>query len=185
MSDKLGPADDLLLFLDGHVVPSLQVVKVLLHDHVAAAGEGRVLLADDGGVDGGLVHRILRAVDEAEQVAIVEVLEAVHFVGRGDGAAEPRHDLRRQLEAQIHARGADMKQDVARRRDGVMLAADLAERMQVLRPRRAEQPVPGVGAESHDAGQPAVEVAKADRAQEGGEIATQRPHGVIAFRLRR
>ena len=160
---ELGPADDLLLLLDGHRVPCREVMQVLLDDHVAAAGEGRVLLADEGGVDGRLVDGILRAVDETEQVAIVEVLEAVHFVRRGDGAAQPRHDLRRQLEAEIHARGADMEEDVARRRDGVMLAADLAERMQFLRPRRAEQPVPGVGAERHDAGQPALEVAEARR----------------------
>ena len=118
--------------LHGHRVPCREVVEVLLHDHIAAAGKSRVLLADDGGVDGGLVHGILRAVDETEQVAIVEVLEAMHLVRHGDGAAEPRHDLDRQLEAQIHARGADVKEDVARRRDGVMLAADFTERMQFL-----------------------------------------------------
>ena len=184
MSDKFGPTDDFLLLLDRQLVPSLQVMQVLLHDHVAAAGEGGILLADDGGVDRSLFHRILRSVDEADQVAIIEVVEAVHFVRRGDRVAEPRHDLRRQFEAQIHSCGADMKEDVARRRDGVMPAADLAERMQVLRPRRAEEPVPSVGAERHDARQPSLEVAKADRTQEGGEIATQRPHRGIIFRLR-
>ena len=135
----------------GSVVPSLQVVKILLHDHVAAAGERGILLADDGGVDGRLIHRVLRPVDEADQVAIIEVSEAVHLVRRGNRAAEPRHDLRRQFEAQIHPRGADVKQDVARRRDGVMPAVDLAERMQILRPWLAEQPIPCVGAEPHDA----------------------------------
>jgi hypothetical protein len=38
----------------------------------------------------------------------------------------------RKLEAQIHARGAEVKEDVTRRRDGVMLAADLTERMQLF-----------------------------------------------------
>ena len=157
-------------------------MQVLLHDHVAAAGKGRVLLADEGGVDGRLVHGILHAIDEAQQVAIVEVLEAVHFVGRRDGTAEPRHDLGRQFEAQIHAHGADMKEDVARRCDSVMLAADFAERMQFLRPRRAEQPVPGVGAERHDTGQPAVEVAEADGALKPGQVAAQGAHGGVTRR---
>ena len=75
-----------------------------------------------------------------------------------------------------------MKEDVARRRDGVMLAADFAERMEFLRLRRAEQPVPGVGAERHDAGQPAVEVAEADGAQEPGQVAAQGPHGGLMLR---
>ena len=66
----------------GSVVPSLQVMQVFLHDHVAAAGKGRVLLADDGGVDGRLIHGVLRAIDEADQVAIIEIVEAVHLVRR-------------------------------------------------------------------------------------------------------
>ena len=82
MSESLVRPMKPLLLLDGHCVPSLQVVQVLLHDHVAAAGERGVLLADDGGVDGCLVDGVLRAVDEAHQVAVVEILEAVHLVGR-------------------------------------------------------------------------------------------------------
>ena len=83
---ELGAADEAFLLLDGHRVPGLQVMQVLLHDHVAAAGEGRVLLADDGGVEGVLVHGILRPIDEAQQVAVVEVLEAMDLIGRGDGS---------------------------------------------------------------------------------------------------
>ena len=41
-----------------------------------------------------------------------------------------------------------MEEDVARRCDGMMPAVDLAERMQFLRPRLPEQPVPCVGAET-------------------------------------
>lgn len=148
---QFGSADDFLLHFDGKFVPSLQVMKVLLHDHITAAGKGCIFLADDGGLDRGLFHGIFRPIDEADQVAIVEVLEAVHFIGRGDRAAEPRHDQCRQFEAQIHSLGADMKEDVTRRSHGMMPAVDLAERVQVLRPRLSEEPVPRVGAESHDA----------------------------------
>ena len=108
-------------------------MQIFLHDHVASARERRILLADDGGVDSSLIHWIFGPVDEADEVAIIEIVEAVHFVRRGDRATEPRHDLCRELEAQIHTRGADMKEDVARRCDGMMAPADLTERMQVFR----------------------------------------------------
>ena len=125
-------------------------MKVLLHDHVTSAGESSILLADDGGVDSGLIHRVLRPVDETNQVAVIEVIEAVHLVCRGNCAAEPRHDLCRQFEAQIHSCGADMKEDVARCCDGVMAAVDLTERVQFFRLRCPEEPVPCVGAKRHD-----------------------------------
>jgi len=65
----------------------------------------------------------------------------VHLVSRRDGATQPRHDLRRELEAHVHALGPDVEEEIARRRRGVMLALDLAKGMQLLGPRRAEQPV--------------------------------------------
>ena len=40
-------ANDALLGLDGKSVPPLHVVKVLLHDHVAAARKGRIFVAHD------------------------------------------------------------------------------------------------------------------------------------------
>ena len=172
MSDKLGSTDDFLLLLDRQRVPFVQIMQVLLHDHVAATGKHGVLLADDGGIDRGLIHGVLRAVDEADQVAIIKVGETMHFVRCGDGIAKPRHDLCRQLEAQIGARGADMKEDVARRCDGMMPAADFAEGMQVFRLWLSEETVPYVGAERHDAGQPTLKVTEADRAQQRGQVTT-------------
>jgi hypothetical protein len=170
------------LLLDGNGVPAFEVVQVFLHDHVAAAGERGVLLADDGGVDRILVDGVLRAVDEAQKVAVIEVLEAVHLVGCRDGAAQPRHDLRRKLEAHVHALGADVEEEIARRRRGVMLALDLTKGMQLPGPRRAEQPVPGVGAEAHDAGQPAVGIAEADRAQQARQVGGKALHGLLMVR---
>ena len=74
-------------------------MKILLHDDIAAAGEAGILVADENGVDRGLTFRVLGAVDKTEQVALVEIAEAVHLVDRRHRAAEPLHDLRRQLEA--------------------------------------------------------------------------------------
>ena len=157
---ELGPAYDFLLLRDGKVIPSRKVMQILLHDHVTAACEGRVLFSDDGGTDGALIHRILRPIDEAEQVAIVEVTETVYLVDDGNGTVEPRHDLCRQLEAQIHAYGADMQQNVPWRGDRVMAAVYLTERMQSFRLGCPEETIPRVGAKRHDARQPPLEIPK-------------------------
>ncbi len=74
---KLGPADDALLRLGWKRVPCAEVVQIFLHDHVAAAGEGGILRADDGGFGHFAAAWILRAVDEPEQVAVVEIAKAV------------------------------------------------------------------------------------------------------------
>ena len=72
MSSSLVRPIDALLLLDRQRVPGGQVVQVLLHDHVAAAGELRVLVADQRRA-AARPGRVLGAVDEAEQVALVEV----------------------------------------------------------------------------------------------------------------
>lgn len=50
-------------------------MNVLLHVDVATTGEFRVLVADLGGAGGLRAVRILGAVDEAEQIAVVENLK--------------------------------------------------------------------------------------------------------------
>ena len=113
-----------------------------------------------------------------EKVAVVEVAKAVHLVDRRDRIAELRHDLRRDLEAQVHPLGADMEQEVARGCDCVARSGlELAERVKFGRTRVAEQPVPGVGADSHHAGEPGLEIAKFDRANQAREVGAERPHG--------
>ena len=140
---QFGAADDAFLRLGRQRVPAGQVVQVLLHDHIAAAGKAAILVADQHGIDRRLALRVFGAVDKAQQIAVVEIAKAVHLVGDRHRVAEPRHDLGRQLEAQIHALGADVEQHVARRGDGVARSgAEFPERMQLGRARLAEQPVP-------------------------------------------
>ena len=98
-------ADDPLLGLGRQRVPSRQIVQILLHDDVTAAGERGILLANQGRVDRCLVRRIFRSVNETEQIARIEIAEAVHLVRWSDGIAQFYHDLRRQLEA-ISSRSA-------------------------------------------------------------------------------
>ncbi len=156
-----------------------KIVKIFLRDHVAAAGECGILRADERGVDHRLPTRIFGAVDEAQEVAVIEVAKAVHLVDRRDRVAELRHDLRRDLETQVHPLGADMKQEVSRRCDRVARSGpELAERVKFGRARVAEQPVPGVGADAHDAGEAGLEIAKFNRANQARKVRAERPHGV-------
>lgn len=85
-------------------------MKVCLHDDIAAPGESGVLIADDGGFGCSLCHRVFRAADEAEQVAVIEVFEAMHLVGHRDRAGKACHDLGRKLEAEVGPGGPDVKE---------------------------------------------------------------------------
>ena len=164
---ELGSADDALLRLRGQRVPGAEVVEIFLHDHVAAAGERGVLAADDRGFGRFRAARILGSVDEAQEVAVVEVAEAVNLVDRRHGVAKPRHDLRRHLEAEVHPPGANMEQKIARGRDRMARSGpDLPERVKLGGARIPEQPIPGLGADSHHAAESGFDVAKLDRSNQ-------------------
>ena len=78
-----------------------------------------------------------------------------------------------------------MEQQVAGRRDRVARSGpELAERMKFGRARVAEQPVPGVGPDSHHAGKAGLEIAKFDRANQAREVGAERPHGGAIVRAR-
>ena len=109
------PADDVLLLLDRHLVPPLQVMQIFLHDHITTAGKIGIFIAHERGGFGGLPSRIFGAVDKADQIAVVEKFKAMHLVRDRNRAGEPGHDVRGKLEAQVHARRTDMKEDVAGR----------------------------------------------------------------------
>ena len=61
-------------------------------------------------------------------------------------------------------------------------AANLAKGVQVCRPRRTKEGLPGIGANAHDAGEARLEVAKFDGAQQGAEVAAERADGSAASR---
>lgn len=63
-----------------------------------------------------------------------------------------------------------MEKNVARRRYGGMYAVDLAKSVQLLRPRSAEQPVPGFRSKAGYAGKLPVQTSKSDTAHQGGQI---------------
>src|SRR5437773_2746852 len=118
-------------------------MEVLLHDDVAAAGECGILLADERGFDGLLPLGILRPIDETDEVAAVEVTEPMHLVHGGDRGSKPGHDVRRELEAQVHSTRSDVEKEVARSRDRMALPClEFAKRSELGGTRRSEEPVP-------------------------------------------
>ena len=126
------------------------VVQVLLYVHVARAGEIGILVADGGGRNRQCAIGIFGAVNESEQIAVVEEPETVHLVDDGDRAAPSTCRMRSgQLEAHVQRLGADVEQQVAGRGRGLVpRAVQFDERMQLGRSRTAEQPVPRLASRS-------------------------------------
>jgi hypothetical protein len=154
-------------------------MQIFLRDDIAAARERSILGADERGVDHRLPARVLGAVDEAQEVTVVEVAKPVHLVDSGDRIAELSHDLRRNLEAQVHPLGADMKQEIARSRDSLARSGlELAEWVEFSRSGVAEQSIPRVGTDSHHAGEAGLKITKFNRANQAREVRAERPHGV-------
>jgi hypothetical protein len=127
-------------------------MQVFLQDHVAAAGESGVFVADQHRVERFLTGRVLGTVNKAQEVAVVEILKALPLIDHGDGVAEGRHDQACQLEAQIHPFRPDVEHYITRRRYGVsVFGVNLAERMQFGWTWRGKQSIPGLGPEPDDA----------------------------------
>ena len=134
---------------------------------------------------GSRAGRVLRAVDESEQIALVEVAEAVHLVDDLRNAVQPVVDQAGQLEAQVHPGRADVEQQVAGSADGVAVPGpQLPERVQPGWPRPPGQPVPGGGPDSGDAAQVPGQVPEADGFDQPCHVGAQLPGGVGAVGLR-
>ena len=177
---QLPAADNVLLGLRGKGIPCLHIVQVFLHQDIAAAGKGSVLFAHQRRLEGQSASRILRPIDETDQVAILKVAEALHLVGNRNRVADACHDLGCQLKADVHSLGTDVKQHVARSGRGMAIACpELPERMQFGGPGIAEEPVPGIGSEGRDTSERGVDVAELDRANQAGEVAAKRAQGGV------
>jgi len=154
-------------------------VQVLLHQHVAAIAELRVLVPHQGEIHRLAAFRVLGAVDEADHAAHVEIAEALDLVHHLDRIPQGLEQLRGQLEAQVHLFGTDVQQQVAGSRwRAAPLHAHLDERVQRRRTRAAEQAVPGAGAKTADTGQIAPRDALAHRTGQGGDIGAPVAHGL-------
>ncbi len=167
-------------------VPGVEIVQVLLHDDVAAAGEVGIFLTDQHGCRCGRAGGILGAVDEAQQVAFVEVFEAMHLVDDLGVRSEPRGQLARELKAQIHPPGPDVEEQIAGRgHRAVPRTGELGKRMQRSWARVAEEPVPEIGTDADHARELAVGDAKADRPAQPGDVRQEIAGYLITLRIHR
>jgi hypothetical protein len=55
-------------------------VEIFLNDNVTAGNKRCVSVADEDGIGYGGAAGILRAVDEAQEITLVEVTKAVHLI---------------------------------------------------------------------------------------------------------
>ncbi|GAA3200927.1 hypothetical protein GCM10020255_105510 [Rhodococcus baikonurensis] len=127
-------------------------MDVALDVDVAAAGELGILVADRHRGDGVAAHRILGAVDEADEVAVLEVLEAVNLVDDRGRAVQSLRDLPSHLETRVHAHRADVEEQITgSRRRRVNVTLQSGERVQQRRARTGEQSIPSQGTDArHD-----------------------------------
>lgn len=145
-------------------VPGPEVVEVLLDDDIAAAGILRILVPDDYRSTSSLTFGIFGAVDEPQQVSLVEGSKAVYLVNHVTQASEALRQPLGKLEAQIHAMSPDMKQQVARRRGCTMSnPLEFGKSMQSRWSRLAEQQIPNGSTHADHAGQLTFGKPEADR----------------------
>src|SRR5579864_7865795 len=142
---KLGAADDAFLRFGGERIPCAQIVEILLNDDITAGSKRRAFVADEDGIGYGGAAGILRAIDEPQEIALVEVTKAVHLIHWRNCISQTPHNLSGQLKAQIHLPGADVEQQVAWCGDRMARpSTNLTKGMQFCRPGLPEEAVPCV-----------------------------------------
>ena len=161
----LAATDHRLLLLGGHRVPGCEVVEVLLHDHVAAAREGGILIADERRLGHARATRVRRCRRRSR----------AGRARRSSGTPAPRRppttaspscssSSRSTLEAEVRPVGTDVEEQVARRRRRRMRAGgDRDERSQLGRSAAMAEPFPRGRSDADDAREVRPHVAEADR----------------------
>jgi len=97
-------------------------VKIFLDDDIAAARKGSIFVTNKCSLFCRAASRIFCAIDEPEDVAIIEIAKAVNLVGNRNYVADSVHDLCRQFKTKIGAFGSNVKKDVPRSGDGMAAA---------------------------------------------------------------
>lgn len=101
----------------------------------------------------------------------------MNLVYRRNSISDTRHDLRCQLETQIHAFRADVEKHVAWRRNRMACSrANFAEHAQFRWQRQSKEPLPCAGPEAHDTGKARFKIAKFHCAYQPSEVSAERPY---------
>lgn len=173
---RVGTTDRTFLLFDRQRIPRLEIVQVLLHDHITAVGEVRVAVTDQNCGNGVVVLGVLGAVDEPQEVAAVEVAEAVGFVDDLRDTTQAIVDLRHEFEAQVHRRRPHVEQEVARGGGRVVcVAVQRYEFVEFGGARPGEQSVPQRRSDPHDDREPTLGDAESDGTTQACEVAEQIP----------
>jgi hypothetical protein len=98
----------------------------------------------------------------------------LHLVDRANCGSEPGHNLRLELETQVHSLRPNMEEHVARCRDSMTLPSTyLAKLVQLSWARLPKQLVPGIGPKPYNTGESSLLFAKPYRTHESGEISAE------------
>ena len=166
----LGATNDFFLQRRRHLSPGLHVVQVFLNHHVASTTELRVFVSDQCRMGDIWSDGIGGSIHESQQVARIEIAEALYLVDYGDAVAKRLKQQTLQFKTQIQTRGPNVKQNIAGRGGRVVLRPlDRGKRLELLGPRLRVKALPEITAQPDDARQPRVLIAKADRLHQVGD----------------
>ncbi|CAG9983244.1 unnamed protein product [Clonostachys byssicola] len=155
---QLCPPDDGFLRFSPQGLPPVHIVEVLLDDDVAAPRRvWFVLLSHEGCLRGFGTDGIRRAIDESQKIAGVKVSESDSLVIHRHGTAQTLHQLPLKLKTQVPPVGPDVEEH-----GRVFCAADLLERMQLLRLWQTGQATPDGTANANSAAEPAIRMSDGD-----------------------
>jgi hypothetical protein len=97
-------------------------VKILLDDDIAAICKVWMFVTDNCSFVCCTALRIFCAVDEPDDIAIIEIAEAVNLVGNRNYIADVVHDLCGQFKTAVGVFGSNVKEDVTRSGNGMAAA---------------------------------------------------------------
>jgi hypothetical protein len=110
----------------------------------------------------------------------------MHLVDHLCAPAQPFRQPLSQLEAEVEAVGANVKEQIARgHHGGVARACEFGQRVKPGRPGLAEKTVPEPRAKAHNAAQLALRDAKADRSPQTADIRQHAANLVLASGINR
>ena len=160
-------------------------MRILLHDHIAAAGKCVIFVADKDSFDGFVAPRILRAIDKSKKITIIEIAKSVHFIDWSNSVTDSSHNLRSKLEAQIHALGANMKQQVAGCGDRMPGACpNFSKRMKFRWARQTKHLIPRIRSETQNTRKTCFDIARFDRAHNSGKFSAKRANPLEMLKSR-
>jgi hypothetical protein len=133
---------------------------------------------------GGEPYRVLRAVNEAQEVALVEVAKSLHFFHDADGVAESIAEDPQKLKAEVESLRSHVEEEIARgRRRVVAITAESLEDAKFTRDGTGVEARPQVGANARHDVEGVLGCSKAHRALHSLEVREYLAHPLLGAAL--